>query len=102
RSSTSRRSSHHTSFARESPTSKTVAPSVEGQKTLNMAMSRRSSTHLCRLCLGTVLCLVVSGCTIAQWIGVQLYYKNADLPENQVLHDIPYWNTVDSHPARHR
>jgi len=54
------------------------------------------------LFLGTVLCLVVSGCAIANWIGVQLYYKNADLPENQVLRDIPYWNTVDSHPARHR
>jgi len=52
--------------------------------------------------LGTVLCLVVSGCAIAEWVGVQLYYKNADLPEKQVLRDIPYWNSVDSHPARHR
>src|SRR5260370_40220525 len=102
RSSTIRSASHHTSFARESPTSKTISPSVEGQKTVNMAMSRRRSNHLLILFLGTVLCLVESGCAIAEWIGVQLYYKNADLPENQVLRDIPYWNSVDSHPARHR
>src|SRR5256712_7963992 len=102
RSSTTRSASHPTSFARESPTSKTISPSVEGQKTVNTAMSRRRSNHLRMLFLGTVLCLVVSGCAIANWIGVQLYYKNPDLPEKQVLRDIPYWNSADRHPARHR
>src|SRR5256885_16423305 len=102
RSSTTRSASHPTSFARESPTSKTISPSVEGQKTVNTAMSRRRSNHLRMLFLGTGLCLVVSGCAAAHGIGVQLYYKNADLPEKQVLRDIPYWNSVDRHPARHR
>src|SRR5438309_10269456 len=102
RSSTTRSASHPTSFARESPTSKSISPSAEGQKTVNMAMSRRRRNHLRMFFLGAALCLVVSGCAIAEWIGVQLYYKNADLPEKQVLRDIPYWNSVDRHAARHR
>src|SRR5437016_2992039 len=102
RSSTTRSTFHPTSFAREPPTSRSISPSVEGQKTVNMAMSLRRSNRPSTLFLGAALCLVVSGCAIAEWIGVKLYYKNADLPEKQVLRDIPYWNSVDRHAARHR
>jgi acetyl esterase/lipase len=50
---------------------------------------RRSGTSLA--IIGASLCIgLLSGCSAVEWTGIQFLYKQADLPESQIVRDKPY------------
>src|SRR5258708_25179531 len=53
--------------------------------------------------VAVVLALGASGCTaVAYRIGIPLLYRHADLPTDQIVKDVRYWDGPDAHPDKNR
>jgi acetyl esterase/lipase len=54
-----------------------------------------------RLTVAVVLTVATSACTAVVYrVGVPFFYRRADLPAQQVVHDLAYWDGPDADPEK--